>query len=331
MMAGSRSRNTDTNMNKNKNMDYEDQRTDLCDDDESEKKNYLNYGLQDPDFSLNLSLPLRLLDDALPQDNRLTQARERHSFSRARMMSYYSRCCDFCGLPMSMNHAETTADGRVRCSDCSAAQIQEKEEFEKLCEGCRSSFQVWFGDLPEGIEIRQSVLKEPGESELSLGVSPYPYLNARMGQVLYEKDHYVIEIAAGASRLAAMFALVSCFAQIWISLHWDMKKLDQMCQAVAGQKAGMVFLGTYHGMRLWTGVEYLYLENESHQAKKIDQVLMAEDTPEAKAYALYKRTYPFRTSKRLAHRHPFAERVPIDIETLASVIDPEKTADQNQN
>lgn len=314
----------------NKNIDFEDQKMDLSEDSESEKRNYLNYGLQNTDFSLNLTLPLCLLDETLPKENRLTQARERQSFSRARMMSYYSRYCDFCGLPMSMNHAETTVDGRIRCADCSAAQIQEKEEFQKLYEECRTNFQAWFGQLPEGIEIRQSVLKEPGESDLSLGISFYPYLNARMGQVLYEKDHYVIEIAAGASRLANMYALVSCFAQIWISINWDMKKLDQMCQATAGQKAGMVFIGTYHGMRLWTGVEYLYLVNERLQAQKIDQTLMMEDVPEAKAYSLYKRTYPFRTNKRLALRHPFAKRVPIDIETLASAIDLEKMAEQNQ-
>lgn len=290
-------------------------------DTKPEQDFYLNLNTEKGQSDLSFEDVLEFLDRVLPETNQMTEIRTRQSFYQADGVDGYSGICDFCGRPMKLAHAHHTHDGRIRCQDCSASQVLSQEEFEKIYTECRKNFQSFFGvQLTDGIkaQLTESLFKDLPQSLIL--PSKDSHLNRQMGLVFSADGSFGIRIQAGISRQACISALISSFALIWVYLSWDLGRLIMLAQQLNPQDPQKMIDALIGGFRLWSSVEYFYLMNEKSFASKSDEMLCFSQTPEAAGYRLYRRTYPFRENKRLAFKHPYFLRIPVDLNALQQML-----------
>ncbi|WP_286356641.1 hypothetical protein [Ileibacterium valens] len=293
-------------------------------------ENYLSYGERIIDPAFDLRSVLNFLNEKLPGSNKLTEIRTRKSFYHSPVTSELKHYCAVCGRPMSLAHAQKMNNGFLRCSRCAFDEVRNEEEFEKLFLQAKENFEVFFGTtLPKGIKANlQSEV--PSTLDSTLPYSESSELCTRLGRVIQKDDEYTIYVCPGIGRQACLFALVASFTEIWISKSWGFANMNEQCNKIDSRLSRKMMAALIHGMRQWAAVEYFYLSNEKIFAKENKELAKSANTPESKGFLLYEKTYPFKERKQQDVRHPFMNRIPLDLYALANAFGAENEEEQSR-
>lgn len=274
---------------------------------------YLNYGESGLNPTLDLDSLSDLFTQILPKRNILTEARHRETFDLPANEAYYTKQCDFCGMPMTEVDMEVMGDGRIRCSQCRQDQVESQEEFESIYYTCKQNFESIFEiKLPKGIHAFLTYDEEDIEATLT-PLCSFENENsslARMGRVYKEKSHYDIYLESGISRLACMFILICSFSLIWQDKYLSLSKIEEQIQKLSDTYGKELFQGWQVGMALWSGTEYLFLIQEKSYALKNDRLNEREERFIAQSYLYFRQKYPFQSyPEQLKKHYPLREKI----------------------
>ncbi len=275
-------------------------------EDDLESSFYLNYGTSGINPTFNLESLNGLFQELLPKRNNLTEARHRTTFSPPTHEEYYSKVCDFCGMPLTNVHLELLPDGRIRCERCTRDQVETQEEFQTIYKICKKNFETLFKtELPRGIQVYLSSDRDWPTQYISL-VSLQGSLKRRLGVVYRNKKHYEIYMENGISRLSCMFNLICSFTLIWQDYVLTLSAIEERTESLSPSHGADLRRAWQIGMALWAGVEYLWLKGEISFAQENDQLNQNEAVEIKQGYLYFKDRYPFQAERdHLGQHHPF--------------------------
>lgn len=286
---------------------------------------YLNYGESGLNPTLNLESLSDLFTQVLPKRNILTEARHKETFEPPVYEDYYTKQCDFCGMPMTSVDMEVMSDGRIRCSRCRQNQVESQEEFENIYYTCKKNFEAIFGiKLPKGISAFLAYDQEDIENTLQPlnSFQSEKFALTRLGRVYKEKTHYDIYLESGISRFACIFILVCSFVLIWQDKYLSLSKIEEQTKKLSEKYNPELFQAWQLSMALWSGVEYLFLIQEKSSAVENDQLNEKEEPFIAQSYLYFRQKYPFQNQpEQLKKRSPLREKVVLkDLNEMKSFI-----------
>lgn len=235
----------------------------------------------------------------------LTQARrpEPGEMLKPAYVSDDVRYCDFCARGLSGAEYDVLKDGRDRCCACSKTVVSKKQDFEALFFQVRDGLKTKFGiDLPQEMTV-----KVVSQAKLAKMVGtkfvPTKYFDPRTVGLATEKrvrggdPKYGIVFENGTPRMSLIATAAHELTHIWQYSHWDWAAM----QAKYGNK----FLAVCEGMAKWAEIQYLFLLNETEQARRFLENEVARDDVYGYGLRLFLNEYPLSEGICLKGKTPF--------------------------
>lgn len=260
------------------------------------------------------------LEKVLAQENVLTSARKRSTFSPTRPSVYSNLYCQLCGMPIYGTSYHKMEDGRISCARCFTSRIQSKEELEILYQSCKQDFCTFFQvELPKGIQLSQSVPESaPAHAKHTLWLTDAAGKN-RQGLAIQNGEDFEIWLENGISEVITLGLLVQTLAVVWMMSSWNLEQLHQICKEKQPESE-VLFHALIEGFQQWTSVQHLMFMQEKALARDLDQMYLDQDKPAAWGYKLFKKTYPLVSRPEFMRRTPFGTRIPIDLNRLKDLL-----------
>lgn len=276
---------------------------------------YLNYGQESLHPDLSPGSVLDFLNQALPASNRLTSARTKKALSR-RPDTDYTKVCSYCALPLSEASYERMEDGSIRCEACARTGVESTEELSSLYLQKRREFESLFATrLPDGIHIRMTSEVPEGTGRMVPAPLEDPVHHQPLGVAVSGEDGYTIWLRPGISRLAVMYVMICLFTSLWQQEHWD---LDQLTRLAKEEQNPDLFEAVTQGMSEWAAMQVMLVNGEKSFARQNRERMMTQASPGAAGFEMMEKTYPLIEFSRQLPRHPFHERVPLDLKRMAA-------------
>jgi hypothetical protein len=279
------------------------------------KSHFLLYGYDRLDPMLNIRDTLRFLSMHCYDKSALEQARINSDLA-ARIEAEFdlnkpdAHFCDFCAVELSSGEYDILADGRERCTQCSASALKTVEQFTRLYENSLRNMETFFGiRINVAIKVRlanaKKIAKLCGEVFI-----PTPGFDGRV--LAFAKKDYdgnTIYVENGAPKIAAVANIVHELTHIWQYINWDRMKIRSH---YGKDKELMV----YEGMAKWTEIQYMLFLNEVSYAKRQEIYTIGRDDAYGKGFINYKAQYPLVYGPGYRKTSPFNKEWPLELPLL---------------
>jgi len=273
-------------------------------------KNYLLYGFDTMDESLDLDDTFKYLQKYRLDENLLKQARESIARAAEQNNSYNPKkdsahFCDFCGIEMKEGEYSILVDGRERCDKCSEASIKTLKQFKEIFLDVLKNIEKFFGiKLEKSIHVKMTNAKKIAKHFDKQFIST-PRADARvLGFARKDFRGYTIYIENGSPKIATMATIAHELTHIWQYANWSNREIYAK---YGKQKAHEI----YEGMAIWTEIQYLLYIKENDFANRLQVINSTRDDDYGKGFLVYLEKYPFKDLKFRRTKSPFEKKTPI--------------------
>ncbi len=284
------------------------------------QRHYLLYGFDSVPENVDIQNTYLYLSEMGFSNNSLRQARDGQKLTAVvdKIINdgkMYKEHCDFCGAAISGAEAETLADGRIRCMNCSATAIKTGEECLSIFMDTKRNYEAFF-NVSFNADIRiEMVNSKKLHKSLNKTFVPTSEMDGRtLGVARYISGEYIIMIENGSPRMASIMTIAHELTHIWQFLNWDAKKIKKLY----GRK---LELEIYEGMAEWAEIQYAYLINEPSVAKRAELSTLMRDDEYGRGFFRYRSNYPLTTGPVLTKQTPFLDKqMPLGREYCGDIV-----------
>lgn len=294
-----------------------------CDTEKQNRTEYpfLGYGAKElhPDFSLQDVLAF--LDDVLPDENVLTEARLRE-FHHNGDQTETDKRCDFCGRSLNGVSYQDLEDGRSCCDRCSSSVVTCEDEIRELLQKSKESLEHAFGiRLPSIIDVHAVPacdLKAYIPGSLMQTFTPDQKLSGILSR---SADRYVIYIEGGTPRLSMLQTILMQLVHIWQLENWNSDTVNALLRKYGGTHFSEMYRAFYTGMSVWASLTALLHIGETDFVRNQNVRFSQTDSSVSIGYQLFRATYPIeRSYAESSSRTPFSPGLPVNLSALSQAL-----------
>jgi hypothetical protein len=272
---------------------------------------YIFYGYDQLDPMLNIRDTLSFLSLHCYDKNALEQARINSDVAAKLEIEVDfnkkdAHFCDFCAVELSGGEYDILADGRERCTQCSASALKTVEQFTRIYENALRNLETFFGiRINVAIKVRMANAKKIAKLCGQVFV-PTPGYDGRVLAFAQEDSNgYTIYVENGAPKIAAVANIVHELTHIWQYINWNRKKIIKYY----GKDKRLL---VYEGMAKWTEIQYLLFLNEVSYAKRQEIYTRMRDDEYGHGFVKYADQYPLVYGPGYRKTSPFNKEWPLE-------------------